>query len=166
MKSSYTSVEPVLASTGDMVAIPGLAGPSIGTQASVDAFLRGQPQRDFLPAPGAQRPADAAFAGFEEAYQEGLQRPPTPFPHSIINGDRGELRPFLQVTAGKSWGGDSFGSDGYADCTFAAARASAKLDLSWCQAVRSLKCRLCCESIAGSGWVSPRSSIRLSSRDA
>ena len=95
-----------MAPTGDTVAIPGLAGPSVAGQADVDAFLRGQPrqkyppplQQHFLPAPGLQRPARDAFAGFEEAYQEGLRRPPTPFPHGVINGDRSELRPFLQVT--------------------------------------------------------------------
>ena len=79
--------------------IPGLP-PSVGAHADIEAFLRGQPQGQqqlqLLPPPGAQRPPDA-FAGFEEAYREGLQRPPTPFPHSFINGDRGELRPFLQV---------------------------------------------------------------------
>ena len=87
------------------MAIPGLAGPSAASQADVDAFLRGQPsqkhQRHFLPAPGLQQqrpPAgDASFAGFEEAYREGLRRPPTPFPHGVIAGDRSQLRPFLQV---------------------------------------------------------------------
>ncbi len=95
-----------MAPAGDTVAIPGLAGPSVASQADVDAFLRGQqPQKHplmapnhFLPAPGLQRPAGDAFAGFEAAYQEGLRRPPTPFPHGVIAGDRSELRPFLQVT--------------------------------------------------------------------
>ena len=99
--NKFTWLEPSLARcfAGETVSIPGLA-PSVGTHADLEAFLRGQPrgQPQFLPPPGTQRPPDA-FAGFEEAYKEGLQRPPTPFPHSIINGDRGELRPFLQVTA-------------------------------------------------------------------
>ena len=40
------------------------------------------------------------FAAMEEAYREGVQRPPTPFPHQmLLNGDRGALQPFLQVRA-------------------------------------------------------------------